>query len=224
MKRNLGGRFVFVKGGMVTLCLLSFFSGCAQNTDSKKILGSVNGKNITVKDFKKELAKLPIQQRKYGQSEQDKQKILEELVRKELLLQEANRRGLGQTPVVLQAIPKNKEQMKEHLEDQAARIALALKNLDHDAKEQTLIRELGRIEIEDKVIVNDDEVKKYYDAHRKEFKHQDGSLALYQDVAASIKTGLNKEKQQQRFNIWIVELQKQNKVQLSENGFKDVNF
>ena len=205
---------------MIVLLAVCLFS-CAGDPEGSKVLVTINEKNITVKDFRVEMAKRPANLRDYVQTVEGRQRLLSEMIKKELLLQEANRRGLIQNQGVLLEISQTKEQLKKQLEEQAKMIAQAIKNIDQEAKERVILNQLGKIEIENKVAANDAEMKQYYTQHRKEFQKPDGSFSSFKEIKPQIQKMTLQQKQQERFNAWLSELQKAARVQVNEVNLKD---
>ena len=206
------------------LCSAWIVSGCSSDPDGGKILATVNDKKITVKDFKEALASRPLQVQEYAMTDQGKQFVLSELVNRELFLQETRRRGLDKSSNILLMSQQTKEQMKGQLQKQAKVIASALKRVDKDAMERVLFTELARVEIEDKVKVTDKEIRTFFTLHRNEFKKPDGSIASLSEVQAQAKNMALQEKQKQRLNEWLAELQKASKVQVTQENLKFIKF
>lgn len=86
----------------VTLVLgIALLAGCGRLGDSsKRVLAEVNGERITLKELEQELNNLPLQQKSAYKG--DRIGFLEELITREVLLQEARREGIeGVSPDVL---------------------------------------------------------------------------------------------------------------------------
>lgn len=98
---------------------------------------------ITEADVEKELKSLPTQIQKVFEGKEGMEKFVDELVKKEVLYQEAQKRGL-----------ENDGEYKRKLEE---------------FKKLTLISLLLEKEIEDKVKIGDKEARAYYDSHKEEF-------------------------------------------------------
>lgn len=114
-------------------------TACGSGAQEPAALAVVNGKTITENEFEFRWSELSPAIQAHYQENGGKRKFLDELISNELLLQEAHRRGLDQTPA-----------FRERL--QRARERLALEELMRDA-------------VKAKVQVTEDEVKSYYTAH-----------------------------------------------------------
>jgi peptidyl-prolyl cis-trans isomerase C len=134
-----------VKKTLTLILAIFFVLGCIQNGNTEgPIIAKVNDAVITKEDFLRSLDSLPGWAKDRFSSKEGKKQFLEELIKRELLYQEAERIGLD----------KDKEFL-EKLED---------------FKKMTLLSILIKREIEEKAVVSDEEVKKYYDNNKEEFR------------------------------------------------------
>jgi EpsD family peptidyl-prolyl cis-trans isomerase len=128
---------------VVTILLLCVFIGCAKKEEQKgAYLAKVGTTKITEADIDREMKNLPEFAQKLFEGSGGKEKFLDEIIKKELLYQEAMKKGLD----------KNAEYQKK-LED---------------FKKLTLISVLLEKQIEDKSQVTEQEVKDYYEKHKNE--------------------------------------------------------
>jgi len=118
---------------------------CSQKSAEQKgpFLAKVGNATITQADYDKEFKTLPEYAQQLFSDEQGKEKFLNEIVNKEMLYQEALKKGLEKTPEFQ-------------------------KKLD-DFKKITLVTELFEKEIMSKANTSDQELKDYYDKHKEEF-------------------------------------------------------
>jgi len=127
---------------MILALLIAFIAvmaGCG-NKDNR-ILAKVNGEVITVKDFNDRISKLPKQYQDIVKSQ--KKNYLDDLIMEKLLYKEALKEN----------IDKEKE----------------TQDIISEATKKIIIARLVEKEVEKKVRVSDEEVKKYYDEHSEEF-------------------------------------------------------
>jgi peptidyl-prolyl cis-trans isomerase C len=122
--------------------LLCLFS-CAKKENSK-ILVTIDKEKITMEEFNKELDKIPMNMKMAVATESGKKNYLDRLIMKKLLLMEAN-----------------KDKIENEKEFQTRLI---------DIKEQLLIESLLKKKISSDSQLNDEELKKYYDANKDKFK------------------------------------------------------
>ena len=132
---------------LLLTCVVQIFvfsiDGCAKRPSPEdKVLAKVSNKVITVKDFKSRIAKLP----SYYQGIVDKNKkgYLDETIMEMLLYEDAIRKGLD----------KDKE----------------VRDVVSEARKKILIAKLIKNEVEDKANVSEDEMKRFYELHKAEFK------------------------------------------------------
>jgi peptidyl-prolyl cis-trans isomerase C len=112
-------------------------------TTKTAVVASVGEKQITMKELNDKLEQIPPQYRMTFKGE-DKKKLLENIIDRYLLTQEAKR-------VKIDTIPE----VEQKVEDLASNI---------------LIQELINREINQKIVISDEEAKKYYDANLDEFR------------------------------------------------------
>lgn len=125
------------------ICLLFAFIACAKKEDQKgPHLAKVGNTNITQADLEREIKTLPEFAQKLFEGSGGKEKFLDELIKKELLYQEALKKGLD----------KNQEYQKKV----------------EDFRKLTLISALLEKEIETQAKVTDQDVKNYYEKHKDE--------------------------------------------------------
>lgn len=93
-------------------CALLAASACAQAaSDESPVLAVVNGKPITQSEFDVRWAELPESRQARYQREGGKKKFLDDMISRELLLQEARRMGLDQMTVVRERAQRYQEQL-----------------------------------------------------------------------------------------------------------------
>jgi len=132
----------------ITFLLFFFLSfiliaACGQDRDNK-VLARVNHTKITAVDLEKEIDQLPFHSRAPLMSGQGQERLLEEMIKRELLVQEAERRKLDLKP-----------EIKARLEE---------------SRRSILLNALLTQEILDKVKVTESEVRAYFDKHREELE------------------------------------------------------
>ncbi len=119
------------------------FLGCAKTmTDDDKVLAKVSSKTITVGEFKSKIEKVP----GYYSNivDKNKKKYLDEVILEMLLYEDGIRRGLDR-----------KKEVQEVL---------------NEAKKKIVVARYVKEEVDDKIKVPEEDIKKFYDLHREEFK------------------------------------------------------
>ncbi|MEI6155286.1 MAG: peptidyl-prolyl cis-trans isomerase [Deltaproteobacteria bacterium] len=129
----------------ICLCLLLFVCACAKKEDSK-VLVTIDNDKMTVQEFNKELDRIPVNMKMLVATQSGKKSYLDKLVVKKLLLREAG-----------------KEKMDTEKEFQE-RLA--------DIKDQLLIESLLKKKIAADAKISDDDLKKYYEANKENFKRE----------------------------------------------------
>lgn len=126
------------------IVFLSIFSllTTSVHAEEEKILAEVNGKKITMDDFGKEVSNLP--QNYQSVIDTNKRKFLDDLVLQELLYQEAVKKNLEKDKDVISTIERIKKKI------------LAQKLLEKEVMELTKVSE--------------DELKKYYEQNKEDYK------------------------------------------------------
>ncbi|MDD5136470.1 MAG: peptidyl-prolyl cis-trans isomerase [Candidatus Omnitrophica bacterium] len=130
-------------GIAVPAILAVIFCGCAKKEDAgNKVIARASNTVITEKDLKARIAKMPA----YYQNivEKDPKRYVEEMIVEALCYEEGVRGG----------IDRDKE----------------VRELVNDAKKKIVMAKLVKNEVEDKIVVTEEEMKKFYDEHKVEFK------------------------------------------------------
>lgn len=127
----------------VVVVLFSLMTSCAQKQEKKgPHLAKVGTVKITQADLERDMKHLPEFAQKLFEGPSGKERFLDEMIKKELLYQEALKRGLDKNPEFAQKL--------------------------EEFKKLTLISILLEKEIEEKTRVTEQDVKDYYDQHKDE--------------------------------------------------------
>jgi peptidyl-prolyl cis-trans isomerase C len=128
----------------VLLALLLAASACSDKpAGPPKALAVVNGKEITVGEFDLRWSQMPEFARKSYGSPEGRKKFLEELVTRELLLQEAKKRGLDHDRALVERVER--------------------------FKERSILDNLMKEEVDSRVTVTQEEIKNFYTTHSENF-------------------------------------------------------
>jgi len=128
---------------ILTISLILVFIACAKKEEQKvPYLAKVGNTKITQADLEREIKNLPEFAQKLFEGPGGKEKFLDELIKKELLYQEALKKGLDKDA-------EYRRKVEEY-------------------KKLTLIGQLLEKEIETKAKVTDQDVKDYYEKHKEE--------------------------------------------------------
>ncbi len=137
-----------MKKVLLVVCVFLFFVfiSCAKQEEQKgPYLAKVGNVKITKADLERELKNLPEFAQKLFEGKAGKERFLEELIKKELLYQEALKKGLD----------KDTE----------------FRNKVEDFKKITLIGQLLEKEIEMKSQITDEDIRNYYEKNKEDFSN-----------------------------------------------------
>jgi|Deesub1362B_J571_1020462.scaffolds.fasta_scaffold00172_51 peptidyl-prolyl cis-trans isomerase C len=175
-----------------------------QETFQGPYLAKVNGKVITAAMVAEEFNELPQEFQELFLKQGGKELLLQELINRELLYQEALRKGL-----------QNNRDFKKAVED---------------FRRATLIRLLLKREIEDKAQVSEEELRQYYQDHKKDFiinapgEELHGKTLEFETVKGIIRQRLLGEKQQEMFNAYIKALRDSHQVQIDQKALEELKL
>ncbi|OPY81766.1 MAG: putative peptidyl-prolyl cis-trans isomerase Cbf2 precursor [Syntrophorhabdus sp. PtaU1.Bin153] len=127
------------------ICLfLALLAVSCTKKQTDKVLATIDGDKITMQEFNKELDKIPMNMKMLVATESGKRNYLDRLIIKKLLLKEAS---------------KAKIESDKEFQDRLA-----------DIKEQLLIEQVLKKKITADARQSDEDLKKYYEEHKEEFK------------------------------------------------------
>lgn len=159
----------------------ALIAGCSSNKEggadkaaksSGEVLAEVNGATITTSDFNKELENLPPYLKPMTETAEGKKEMLETMVIRELILQEAKKDGVDKSPEVAEKL----EELKKRL----------------------VVEAYLKKKVEEQANISDADLQKFYDENKDKFKSGDQIRASHilvkdektaQDVLAKLKSG-----------------------------------
>ena len=128
--------------------LLSVVAACSDKPEEpSKALAVINGKEITSSEFDLRWSQIPEFARKTYAGTDGRKRFLDELITRELLLQEAKKRGIDRERALLERTER--------------------------FKERSILDGLMREEVDARVTVTQEEIKTYYEANRGSFTAPD---------------------------------------------------
>jgi hypothetical protein len=202
---------------LFALAALLAVNGCGGGGRSE-VLAQVGKEKITSRDLDQALANLPGQYHALAMSSKGKHQILDNLVKKSLLIQEAKRRGLPSDPEVKAKIKDTIVKGRKNMEDQLVLVKSRLASLDRDVMESVLLSELNTRLKQDKQqqsAVSDEDVQAYYEAyvHKLKALNPAAKPPALENVSAQIRAVLVEER-------LLADLEKKDKVSVSEDVFQ----
>jgi len=160
---------------ILSLILAGFFVfGCTQQkgTSTGSVIAKVNNAAITKEDFLKESKLVPEWAKQNFSTKDGKERFLEELIKKELIYQDAKNKGLDKDKEILAQV--------------------------EEFKKMTLLSLVLKKEIEEKVQVSDEDAKDFYNKNQDKFKKGEEIKASHilvdmekeaKDILARLKKG-----------------------------------
>lgn len=197
---------------LIAVALLAFLAmsctkGDGASTESAKpedsneslTLATVNGVDISEQDIKEEFNMLGFRAQQMFMAEGGLESLLEEMIKKEILYQEAAKRNYETNP-----------EFKEMMDDYRKRLLIGF-----------LLKE----EVENKAQASDSEVRKYYDDNRKNFTIEspdDGKPEVleFEAVKELIRQRLAEQKKGDIFENYIANLKKSYDVQINDTAVR----
>lgn len=133
----------------ILLCAVLLIFSCSKKQEGQ-VLVTMDGDSITLSEFNKALDKIPMNMKMLVATESGKKTYLDTLVTRKLLLREAKKEKIESD--------KDFQEKLDEIKDQLLMESLLKKKLSMDGK------------------MTDEDLKKYYEAHKEEFK-KDGEIS-----------------------------------------------
>ena len=166
--------------------------GCAKKEEQKgQYLVKINGVTITKEDLKKEVEALPPFAQKMFEGEEGIARLIDELIKKELLYQEAKKKGLDRDAAYLKKVA--------------------------DSQKLILISALLEKEIEDKARLSDKDIRDFYEKNKADFTMQ-GKTIEFEKVRDMLEQRLTAQKQKEVFDGYVESLKKSYKIDVNKEA------
>lgn len=138
---------------------LIFITGCESRPSGQdKILATVGNKIISLNDFKRKLSKLPSYYREMA--EKNKKTLFDDMIVESLFLEDAIRKG----------VDRDRE----------------VRDILEEAKKKIIIAKFVKTEVDDKIKISEEEMGKYYEEHKDDFKKPEMWRASHILVASEL--------------------------------------
>ena len=166
--------------------------GCAKKEEQKgQYLVKINGVTITQEDLKKEVEALPPFAQKMFEGEEGIARLIDELIKKELLYQEAKKKGLDRDAAYLKKVA--------------------------DSQKLILISALLEKEIEDKAKLSDKDIRDFYEKNKADFMVQ-GKAIEFEKIRDMLAQRLTAQKQKEVFDGYVENLKKSYKIDVNKDA------
>lgn len=176
----------------VFVLMIFFVFGCGQkDADKGQYLVKINNEAITKEDLKKEMEALPPFAQKMFEGEEGLSRFMDELIKKELLYQEAIKKGLDKDPLYTKKIAESKKLI--------------------------LISFLLEKEIENKAKVTEQELRDFYTQNKADFTFQ-GKPVEFEKVKDMLAQRLTAQKQKEVFDSYVENLKKTYKIDINKEA------
>ncbi len=160
-----------------------------------KVLATVNGKKITASQLDRAIEGLPPRYQGLKNNPQFRKMILENMVKEELLYQEAKKEGIDKDPKV-----------QEEIELAKKRIMI-----------QALLRKHVKLP---KVEVTEEEAKAFYQKNKGQFVDANGKPIPFKSLKPFIIQSLKRQKEEKAYRKaverYVAQLEKEGKVQIND--------
>ena len=173
------------------LLALSFSLFCCsqEQTEKKEILAKINDYELSLKDFELQLVDELEMDQDFKLTRKARKEFLDQLIRKELLIQEAKRLKLDKEKNFVRTIERYWE--------------------------STLIRDLMELkgkEISKRTVVSQEEIEGRYE----KMKQSDPDLDPFKNMQKKIAKQIMEEKRRKRLVAWINELKKDAEIEIDQ--------
>lgn len=190
-------------------------AGCSKKED---LLAEVGPDKITNTDLVIALANLPENYKILAGSYKGKRQILDNLVKKSLLVQEAEVRGYQKEAAVKSRIKEYQKKSRAQLEKEMALLQERLAKIDRQVYESVLLTELNtrlKQDTQRQAAIPEADLQNYYDEYsrRLQILNPTAKIPPLAEVAAKIRAILVEE-------ALLKDLEKKNKVSIKEELFR----
>jgi len=168
---------------------MSFFCCAQDETEKGEVLASINDYELTLKEFEDQLVSELELEKDFKLTKEAKKKFLDQLIQKEILIQEAKKLNLDRKEKFINAI-------------QSYWTATLIKDL----------MELKGKELSQRVYVSQEEIETRYN----EMKKSQGNLPPLEKIQEKIAKRLMEQKKREKLIEWINDLRKNAKVTIHQ--------
>ncbi len=179
----------------ITMVTIILAYGCRETKTGGEHVAKVGNTVITKEDVLRKLNTLPPFAQEMFRGEEGIKRLIDELVKTEVLYLEAKKKGIDR-----------EKEYREEVED---------------FKKITMIRMLLRKELENRITVTDEEIKDFYEKNKKDLKIN-GRIVDYNSIKDRIRQHLIEQKQAMAFNDYVNNLEKNYRITLNEMAIKSM--
>ncbi|MDD2540078.1 MAG: peptidylprolyl isomerase [Desulfuromonadaceae bacterium] len=156
----------------------------SQSKKEGKVLADVNSGTITTGDFDRELKNLPEYLKAMADTPQGRKEMLDTMIIRELILQQAAKDGLDKSPEIAEKL--------------------------QDLKKRLIVESFLKKKVETEAKVSDEDLKKFYEQNKDKFKSGEQFRASHilvktekeaQDILAKLKAGGNFDELAKKYSV-----------------------
>jgi len=202
--------------GLTIIGTLMIFSGCNKKS-SGPVIAKVNETPITREDVTRKLETLPPYALQFFQGTEGMKKLVDELIKTEILYAEAKKKGYDKD----KEYQKQVEEFKKEYQTQLERLQKEYKARVEEFQKIAAIRLLLKKELSN-IEVSDKEVREFYEKNKNALK-QGGKVVEFEAIKDRIRESILENKQAEAFNKYVDELQKQYKITINEKELESLS-
>jgi peptidyl-prolyl cis-trans isomerase C len=202
---------------IVVTVLTMIFSGCNKKS-SGPVIAKVNETVITKEDVTRKLETLPPYALQFFQGSEGMKKLVDELIKTEILYAEAKKKGYDRDKEYQQQVDEFKKEYQTQLE----RLQKEYKSRVEEFQKIAAIRLLLKKELSKNIEVSDKEVREFYEKNKNSLK-QGGRVIEFETIKDKIREQILENKQAEAFNKYVDELQKQYKITINDKELESLS-
>lgn len=203
---------------IISLVLLIAIAGCTGSKSSGPVVAKVNETAITKDDVMRKLDTLPPYAQQFFQGPEGMKRLVDELVKTEVLYAEAKKKGYDKDKEYKEQV----EEFKKEYQTQLEKLQKEYKSRVEEFQKIAAIRLLLKKELSQNVEITDKEVREFYERNKNNFR-QGGKILEFDAVKDRLKESLMENKQAEAFNKYVEELQKKYSITINEKELENLS-
>ncbi len=203
---------------IIGVALVIALTGCQGKKSSGPVVAKVNDTVITKDDVMRKLETLPSYAQQFFQGQEGMKRLVDELVKTEVLYAEAKKKGYDRDREYKTQVDEFKKEYQTQLE----RLQKEYKSRVEEFQKIAAIRLLLKKELSQNVEVTDKEVREFYERNKNNFK-QAGKILEFDAVKDRIRESLMENKQAEAFNKYVEELEKKYTITINDKELENLS-
>ncbi|MCX7793760.1 MAG: SurA N-terminal domain-containing protein [Thermodesulfovibrionales bacterium] len=203
---------------IISIILLLAIAGCGEKKSSGPVVAKVNDTAITKEDVMRKLDTLPPYAQQFFQGPQGMKRLVDELVKTEVLYAEAKKKGYDRDKEYRDQVEEFKKQYQRELE----RLQKEYKSRVEEFQKIAAIRLLLKKELPQNVEITDKEIRDFYERNKNNLR-EGGKIVEFDAVKDRIRESLIENKQAEVFNKYVEELQKKYTITINDKELETLS-